>query len=984
MPFMGKVLGHESTRSLMLIEDSAAMIARANEVPLERIGTSVELDYTVAFLKDSLVAGLDERLDLDQVKRARNKLLQALRGFPTIIGGAGEELKGIIIYKGRPLSGQLLHFAVWISARLRDSSCVERLLPYLSEKELFATAKYQLRSGSADEAWLDAIHIAAGLGALPVMEVLLQRVTKVTSKTQQEYINTPCLIRHRSTNDPPWSEEYYTPLHDATNAGNNEVSMWLLDHKADATAMNKDGVTSLHFVALRGVTGGLESDEEVARLVRALCSGGASLETRIPDSHPDMLMCGKIPMQLAAAEQSRFPKHMMHVLAPCLNQTGHHARFFKDVSFLASLNAEAAEEVVHELVRQASKKPELLHSFRWDAQQTGRTDKMAGILFIAPQAAAEMLEMLMVEPEVQDVAKHNLPTRTRFWRFFGNVPMRCAYRPDVVLRDGVSFPCWKFDSQKDISQQPNIWWHQDFTPEVSNHNSSSHVIIRTMLVPNMLDIDIVMALAQVQNEDLPVFEKHSVQGIVYCLWGNLIEWVWALNVLFQIVELMAILQWGLSEETYLAAGRSWVAVCWIILAAGSFRELFQLLIMLVNWLKKFQGHTDRLMRNMWRGSWTIVSWALPSLLLAAVQLVFALGAKTNGKPGQQWNEQELIMMVVCVLLKSWTIIFMIRLNASGANIHAVSASLLGGATRQMMAITGMIFASFCLAFLILARGKSRGWILSSAYRGLLFGDGTGLDNLGLDIHEDSFLSNDYMLMTVNLISSAFIHIIILNLMIAVFSSEYDRVQSQTGLKFLHTRSKYCAMYYLSCHVFGWYGGCFRLLLGLLALAGSVLALTGMELNHSALVLALSQSLLNSSMVQCHWLSMEGLASDKLDHFLWICHAVHDMALSVTGENSIEEQLGEIRSQLEARCTGMERKMQEVDAKLEHILAKLSGKQEVDSLDSANGDSRSHPVQHVNSISSLSPVQHVNGGGKHIVMGTDKGLATTTTLAPLQD
>ena len=75
---------------------------------------------------------------------------------------------------------------------------------------------------------------------------------------------------------------------------------------------------------------------------------------------------------------------------------------------------------------------------------------------------------------------------------------------------------------------------------------------------------------------------------------------------------------------------------------------------------------------------------------------------------------------------------------------------------------------------------------------------------------------------------------------------------------------------------------------------------------------------------------------------------------------------------------------EVDAKLEHILAKLSGKQEVDSLDSANGDSRSHPVQHVNSISSLSPVQHVNGGGKHIVMGTDKGLATTTTLAPLQD
>ncbi|CAE7887941.1 unnamed protein product [Symbiodinium microadriaticum] len=75
------------------------------------------------------------------------------------------------------------------------------------------------------------------------MEVLLKHVVETAKlKTAEEYVNTQCLV-HKITgegeNRQEWNENYYQPLHDATNAGIRDVSMWLLEHKADARAKNK-------------------------------------------------------------------------------------------------------------------------------------------------------------------------------------------------------------------------------------------------------------------------------------------------------------------------------------------------------------------------------------------------------------------------------------------------------------------------------------------------------------------------------------------------------------------------------------------------------------------------------------------------------------------------------------------------------------------------------------------------------------------------
>ena len=110
--------------------------------------------------------------------------------------------------------------------------------------------------------------------------------------------------------------------------------------------------------------------------------------------------------------------------------------------------------------------------------------------------------------------------------------MRCTYRPDVVVQDSLLIPSWKFDSQKSFEHQPNIQWHANFIPAVHKSRQSrdhvSSVCVKALLIPNMLDMDIIMAMSRIESEDLPVFSKLSIQGIVHCLWENLFQVTWNL------------------------------------------------------------------------------------------------------------------------------------------------------------------------------------------------------------------------------------------------------------------------------------------------------------------------------------------------------------------------------------------------------------------------------------------------------------------------
>mmetsp|Transcript_36246 Transcript_36246/g.95558 ORF Transcript_36246/g.95558 Transcript_36246/m.95558 type:complete len:102 (-) Transcript_36246:1-306(-) len=100
--------------------------------------------------------------------------------------------------------------------------------------------------------------------------------------------------------------------------------MWLLEHRADPSLPNMEGFTPLHWLAIQG----LESRQDLEIVVKSLIKHKAKLQALTRES--SHCAEGKIPLQLAAADKSQFPRDLMHLLAPSLQgeEDGQPVSFF--------------------------------------------------------------------------------------------------------------------------------------------------------------------------------------------------------------------------------------------------------------------------------------------------------------------------------------------------------------------------------------------------------------------------------------------------------------------------------------------------------------------------------------------------------------------------------------------------------------------------------------------------------------------------------
>lgn len=893
----------------------------------------------------------DPKIDRRSLEKGRDKLLEALDGRP-ITGGMEEDLPNVMMFKGRPLfSACVIHLAVWCSARLCEASLVELVLKSKEDREVNFRAKYSLPSrkeGWTCELRMDAIHIAAGLGCLPAVEVLVRNAahggesgatpcftpSSKPNKLCREYVNQFTVKYHTSNHPRPevTVENFYTPIHEATAQGFIDVASYLLARGADGAAPNSDGVAPLHFLAMQGCAGGISTGMAanecagVRKVVQAIQEAGGSLESRIPRKHWNSKWAGKTPLQLAAANDSRFPRQMMGLLVPCLQDDSvAEPRFFADVAFLTALDSEAAADVVREIGIRASRNSSVLQRFRIDAQMKGRTDMIAGILFLAPEAGGNMLDMLVGDPIVKDVSKHNIPTRTSLYGFWKHLPMRCIYRGDAVSRDSVLLPAWNFQTDRPFEKQPEIGWHRWLVPETDGLAERTdyvyNVSVSSVLLPNMLDLDMFMALARVLRPQMKVFSKLPVQGMIYCLWNNLVEGVWFVDLLFNILELIVLMWWSLAWPVYGPRGsiQADEPLCWAVITAGCVREATQLAFGARGVVWKHKGHTEPTMQALWHPcSEFMMQWSFPKLLVLVLQANFVWGAR-SALDDTDLSEADQVLLALTVLLKATQVTYSFRLCSGGSKIYAIFYSFLGGATREMISITAMIFGSFSLAFLVLAKDKAAGWVISSSYRALLFGDGDGFNNLGMDIRDDDYSSNNGMLGAFLVLGSFFFNIIILNLIIAVYGNEYDKVAGETPLLFMHGRARCCVTYIMSCQIFPWAGRGLNttlwLLSAVLALAGSFSHLcyeTQTWELRTAILFAGAQVMLMAAQAQAEWFSIEGIAADNKDHFLWMCHS-DGLMEEEAANNSLqvgyfEERMMENRRYMDTRINSLEEKL----------------------------------------------------------------------------
>lgn len=866
------------------------------------------------------------------------------------------EFRKSIMFKGRCVqTSTLLHFAIWFVAEFGvDAELIQCVLDSLTDPDdYFTPATYKTGPKTV---FASAVHIAAGLGQLEALQILQKHVCTKTSDlrrlTQEEFVNewtytTTAIATSADYMDPIKRSEYekfYQPIHDSTFAAHADVTLWLLASGAENTGNNK-GVTPLHFVAFSGITGCLDRivGENLKKIVKYLCRSSAvstplsatcSTATFMEkgDEKQGTEMC---PLEIAVSDASRFPQEHLCLLAPCLADSSQ--SFFDDIKQIADVSAEGALNLVKSIASIGKKNQHVLRRCRIDAQMDGASDKLASIFYTAPLAASELLELLEVAPEVEMPSRHAIPARAALWGLIRHHDMRCTYQTDFIHKDRLLVPFWEWTT-REISTSKSTGskgvredtsWHRDFVPRPPQQARTEYiknVKVVVCLLPNILDVDILMAFAHCQEANLATMGKKTVQGVIVCLWNNLVITQWAVDVAVRFLDVLA--YFALAILIPSSEGRS--SLAWTIVAGTALHQFITVISTHVAMgAKRGQHPVGSSLSGMWSltTSWSI-NYTFFLLLPALLSMVYVVDLSFKDDERTKLDDR---LLAICLLMSCFRFIWAWRLSEAGSTIYTIVETFNAAAGNQMLFITGLLMVSFIVALMVLSRLHTMGLAVYT-YRGFMFGDGDGFNDIGMDIgHENTFggVQADGAMLAFAVFGAFFFNVVVLNIIIAIYGHEYEKSQTDTPLKFMKGRADYCVKSVLSSYTIAWRGTAFNICLTVAAVlmifvamfvGSSMTFVSFWQMWLSAILLAGGYSLLRMALMQCDWFSPEGQDSDCNQRFLWICHS-RDWRLS-SRETTVEAELQVTREVLEEDVGAVEKQLYKLDGKIDQIFSAL--------------------------------------------------------------
>jgi len=545
--------------------------------------------------------------------------------------------------------------------------------------------------------------------------------------------------------------------------------------------------------------------------------------------------------------------------------------------------------------------------------------------------------------------------------------MRCEYQADAeeqragglgALR--LRWPVWKYDSTKTddmyMKDQPNLQWHLSLVkrPHESEERREyvDDVDVKVVLLPNILDIDIFMALASTRESMQRIFAKLPVQGIIHCLWDHLMVPAVVTRLLFNGLDLTVQSMWGLNSVGAGTNSHLYAPVWWSIIVAGLMRDVSNMLWWFYAHCCKWYGHyrafrkwqedvaggDNTLQRppslhSLWRPqaffSFTLVFTEMP-LYAAKAWFVWDVRHLGEGDPAATLSDVQQAMLTANALLQFFRLIYMLRLTNSGKRVTTILSAFFSGAISEMFVVTSLFFGAVALAFAMLKRKHASAWIGLYLYRGLLFGDGEALDYMGLDPKEQT--EGTYIRTMLMLLATLLFNIVILNLTIAVYSSEYDRLEKESELHFQRERSRACCELLLSIQKLRlrgpgelWILWTAKALVGLAILLGA--ALLGLQLGPLALrgftaacLFTFAQVGIQAINMSSHWFPRrdDGQEGPADEHFLWICHrSNYSEDCFVKDENTaIEERFGRLDEKLNVQISRLDERVGSMGGHLE--------------------------------------------------------------------
>eukprot|EP00927_Polykrikos_kofoidii_P077821 TRINITY_DN74728_c0_g1_i1.p1 TRINITY_DN74728_c0_g1~~TRINITY_DN74728_c0_g1_i1.p1 ORF type:complete len:996 (-),score=134.56 TRINITY_DN74728_c0_g1_i1:301-3288(-) len=861
---------------------------------------------------ESTGAGDDDCKRHHESMVACERILQNLR-LGKYVSSLSDSRCCVMGYKNRWVTGNVLHYAVWRSSKRNLNQCLQGVFRVLQDEgmQINHDDRFNCNDETADavrlvlardvnllfvqarcdDLHLEAMHFAAGLGSVQAMCHLMA----VVRTGHTEFFNRP-VVR---TTDSDLPEPDGNALHEAAWHGQLHVVEWLLQHEADPQVCNWEGKSPLHLLAMIG-----GPEVELKGVIELMVQKKARLDVLSNDRSDDVTSRDKVPLEISSLTGSRYPRSLLYLLTRSWHGitsgvSDPNASFIDDLLVLHS--ARDAEALSYFILHN-----EKCHSqLRMDGQKEDAPNKIANLIHRAPRAAVDVMDILTVAPEVPDPIRSPITTRASLSGFLENVPMKCTYQTDVrrVKQNRLRWPMWFLWKGTKNSWQANFLADVYSTKDGGRHESMYDVEMKVVLVPNFLDIDILWALARTWSFHRRIFNKLAVQGLITCMWANVIERVVSLDLCFKFIELLCLVTWALEEKSTdsdTPRRFHFQPLCMTTMMACFLRECVQLVMLFCNyhaksasWEQYDEGSDIRAGPRAkekrvarWKGSlWSIRAFfkattALGEFFLSLLPLgAFLAKSFENEIDSDPRSTITQTLHAYTIVSRGVYIFVSLRVfSGIGRKIVAISETVFAKNVIQMLLIIITIFVCTTVAYQSLMPDDRFGVIGMYLYRGAIMGDGDGLDELGLSgpaMDEHTGGDPHHAVMSVMMATSEVIfYIVLLNLAIAVFDREYTKSIGESVMTFHQLRANVAVTNMLQIGrvrpAVWWWNVVRWLIISFCLLVGLMLPMVRPSIYTTAgasVLLAIGQLNFKRILFCTGWMSSD----ENQERFLWICH-----------------------------------------------------------------------------------------------------------------
>lgn len=574
----------------------------------------------------------------------------------------------------------------------------------------------------------------------------------------------------------------------AVEVGRVSATEALLDMRADVALENNENL--LHILA--GATH-VHRCIDYEKLVSLLLDARAALTTTR----------GQRPLDLALLPGSIFPVEKLYLLFPFCNPRAPAKTLFEDLASVAVKHRSAAREIVKYVV---SKMP---FSASINAQQFSLRnaehedvdldfaglniqDRIAAFIYMAPNVAVTILNLLFEHPYVED--QHTISRFASFYGFPNNYTMRCAYEKGSVPLtedwDGSSDPhtrvlrpAWLTDDtdgnintvwQAKLVPEPSMWpqpfrsvlelWRYIYpkratgechvgpfkcilsynVDEVQPLKDSPGVLVdchrlsyvhecdvKVLHIPEVLDVDIMWAIALAPG-DSDLLQELSVHAIVNGMWQLYFCQVYIIDYILSAIDFVLIAAWGLHPKNQFCR--------WTLMGVA-----IKDCVLLCSWCywyhqkywmrrkgQEYYHKSSMTTTNQKYTMWSLKHFIETRVLLEFVDCVFLVVLLLLATSWASKRELFVPCLVINLVFRGNKLFGLAAgIEFHGQRIIALIKSFFSGSIWEMFFVCLAFYLISFLTMYTLLRKDSISDLAAVFYKGLFLGDGDALGALDM-------------------------------------------------------------------------------------------------------------------------------------------------------------------------------------------------------------------------------------------------------------